>query len=381
MKTRFAAIIPCAGYSSRMGRFKPLLRLGNLPNISRVIETVKTANPVAVHVVVGHRAHELENVIADSEAKIIINPDYDLGMYSSIMAGVKDLASICDAFLLLPADIPLVRPATIERLTQAADQHPGKILYPVISGKRGHPPVIPADLIPAILKFNGEGGLRAFLCIYENRALDVPTADENILFDMDTPGDYEEAIDRCAHLHVPSAIECEAVFSCIGEVSGDIVRHGSKVREIALRICRALNNAGACLDEDVVAAAAFLHDIAKGLPDHAAAGGEMVKSLGFRRVGEIMTHHMDLPRNERRIGEAAVVYLADKMTVKEHFVSIELRFESALNRFGHDPEARESILKRKAVAEFVKKMMEARLGHPMESLFNGMMNAQPENVS
>lgn len=369
MTGRLSAIIPCAGLSTRMGRFKPLLPIGGQPIIARVIETVVSANPEEIFVVVGHRADELASIVKRAGAQVLRNQDFANGMFSSVQVGVKHLGDRCDAFIFLPADIPLVRPATLRRLAAIRRRQPGRLLYPVFLGRRGHPPVIPSDLIPSILETPGDGGLRAILSNHEDRALEIPVGDENILFDVDHPRDYDEAIKRFARLDDPSPRECEAMLTEVYPTEKDIVQHGRRVQRTAVAICRAMNQAGANLDEGRVAAAGLMHDIAKGTSDHARTGGEMLKSVGFDRVAALVAAHTDLPIAERHHpGEAAVVYLADKLTEKDRFVSLESRFGRALRRYGSDPEARYAIERRQAAAMAVKAKVEQFTGQPLSRL-------------
>ena len=366
MNMHLSAVIPCAGLSSRMDSLKPLLKLGGLPILAHVIETIKSIDPDEILVVVGHRAEALEPIIAKAGAKVVLNPQFAQGMYSSVRCGVKHVSDNCDAFFFLPADIPLVRPATIRRLAEAYRLNPGRIVYPVFSGQRGHPPAIPADVMPAILESNGDGGLRAVLACNDHRALDVPVADENILFDLDRPEDYTKALQRFPRLSDPSPAECEAILSEVHPPNDGVVRHGRQVQRTAVAICRAMNKAGAGLDEHRVAAAGLMHDIAKGSRDHAFVGGRILKSMGFEHVAKLVAAHTDLPPSDQRIvGEAAIVYLADKLTDADRSISLESRFERSFRRFGRDPEARSAIEKRRDIAFSLKRQIEKFTGQPL----------------
>jgi CTP:molybdopterin cytidylyltransferase MocA/HD superfamily phosphohydrolase YqeK len=370
MIRRLSAIIPCAGLSARMGCFKPLLPLGGKPVVKRVIETVRHADPEVIYVVLGHRAEELEPVVIEAGAKVIHNPNFAKGMFSTVRAGVKGLADSCDAFIFLPADIPLVRPATIRRLAAISHRHPSRLLYPVFLDQRGHPPVIPGDLIPSILSHNGDGGLRRVLEYHEDRALEVPVADENILFDLDHPQDYDAASQRLSRLNDPSPIECEAILAEVFPTEEDVVRHGRQVQRTALALCRAMNLAGAGMDEGRVAAAGLMHDIAKGNPDHARVGGDILKEMGFDHVAELVAAHTDLPEAElHHPGEAAIVYLADKLTLADRCVPLETRFERALRRYGADPAVRLAIEKRRSIAMTLKSKIEHFTGRPLSQLY------------
>jgi CTP:molybdopterin cytidylyltransferase MocA len=367
--SNIAAIILAAGSSARMGAFKPLLPLGNRTILEHVIETVRTGGVEDIRVVVGHGAEKLMPVVEGAGAAAVFNRDHAQGMFSSVCAGIKGLDPAVEAFFLLPVDIPLVRPATFRRLAAAWGRRQGRIYCPVFFGKRGHPPLIPAPLIPAILQSPGEGGLQKVLEGYEDRAIEVATVDENILFDLDRPEDYEAARGRFAALANPSAAECEAILTEVYPADEAVIRHGRVVQQAASALCRALNLAGAGLDEGRVLAGAILHDVAKGAPDHAAEGGRMLEALGFDKVGAIVAAHTDLPEDEiSDPKEAAIVYLADKLVAGERFVALESRFDAALGRFGTDPAARAAVERRRSIAMAVKQKVEKRTGLALEEI-------------
>ncbi|MGB8261933.1 MAG: NTP transferase domain-containing protein [Terracidiphilus sp.] len=59
---RIGAIVLAAGYSSRMGRFKPLLPLNGSPAILAVLGLLRRAGIEQIVVVTGHRAEDLRPV-------------------------------------------------------------------------------------------------------------------------------------------------------------------------------------------------------------------------------------------------------------------------------------------------------------------------------
>ncbi|MCJ7605270.1 MAG: nucleotidyltransferase family protein [Dehalococcoidales bacterium] len=196
MKTgKFAAVILAAGYSRRMGRFKPLLTLGNETITDRLM-TGFLENGVEVYLVTGYRQQELRDGITTRNIHFVENPDYERGMFSSVQAGLEILRDGFQAAFIAPVDIPLVRPETIRALITAAQTHPDSLLYPVYKGTRGHPPLVPAGLFPAILAWRGDGGLRDVLRQYRDMAVEVGVQDSDILFDIDVPADYEKLVRR-----------------------------------------------------------------------------------------------------------------------------------------------------------------------------------------
>ena len=188
-KYRFDAVIPAAGLSSRMGAFKPLLPYGD----STIIETsVGSATPyvATASVIVGYRGNEVADVLKKrfgDRLTIVTNPDYaSTDMLRSVQLGLRAIGE-CDAFFLLPADMPLIAPSIYEALISSFDSA-CDVIYPVIDGRRGHPPLINARLIEPILEYKSDGGLRAILG--DHRIKEVAINDRGILTDLDTPKDY-----------------------------------------------------------------------------------------------------------------------------------------------------------------------------------------------
>ena len=104
-------------------------------------------------------------------------------------------------------------------------------------------------------------------------ALEVPVADSNVLFDIDTPDDYRLLLEQFRRDEVPTDEECEAILTSICQVAPDKIRHCLKVAQVATVIVWNLIASGNNIDFGVVRAAAMLHDIAKGQPRHDITGG------------------------------------------------------------------------------------------------------------
>ena len=189
-RNKFSAIILAAGFSSRMAAFKPLIRIEGKSFVEHAVTLFRTAGVEDIVTVLGHRAPEVLPVVQRAASRGVINANHADGMYSSIQAGAKAVADSCDAFFLLPVDIPLVRPSTVQKLAAAFAQHAApSVCYPLFEATRGHPPLINSELTDAILSYRGDGGLRAFLRRHEERSITVPVDDPFIRLDADTPQD------------------------------------------------------------------------------------------------------------------------------------------------------------------------------------------------
>ena len=197
-KRRFGAVIPAAGMSSRMRSFKPLLPFRDSTVIECAVEAVLKAVPTAV-VVLGNKADEVERVLKKrfgDRLTIVRNPDYrTTDMLRSVQIGLDTLQE-CDAFFLLPGDMPAVGSETLEALVREFDGR-NMVIFPTCNHRKGHPPLIHASMIPAIRNYRGEGGLRAVFRDVPQRLIEL--SDTGITADLDTPKDYAEIINQTPH--------------------------------------------------------------------------------------------------------------------------------------------------------------------------------------
>jgi predicted GNAT family N-acyltransferase len=110
-------------------------------------------------------------------------------MLYSIQLGCRSLPE-CDAFFLLPGDMPVIKKSTFEKVLEVWKANSYDIVFPTVDGSRKHPPLIAASLIPEILQFHGEGGLRQLWKRYGDRIGLVPVDDKGTGMDLDTREDY-----------------------------------------------------------------------------------------------------------------------------------------------------------------------------------------------
>lgn len=360
-----AAVVLAAGRSSRMGALKPLLPFAGVSVIEHVVATLQAAGIAQVHVVVGHRGGDVARVVECSGAIVVDNPDHELGMYSSVRAGVASLPETVAGTLLLPVDVPLVRPETLARIADAGLAR-AAIVHPTFRGERGHPPFLPRTLFAEIRSGTGEGGLRALLDRHDTEAGEIAVFDRACLLDMDHPADYARLAAALPHRHAPEPEECEAVLDRFA-VEPRIRTHCRAVAGLSVAMAEALIAAGIALDLDLVRAGALVHDVAKGHPHHAEVGAALLRGLGFPSVATVVARHMclDFAAGDP-IDEAVVVHLADKLVAEDRRVALVDRFASAERRFRDDPEALAAARRRHASAEAMLHEIEARIELPTE---------------
>jgi CTP:molybdopterin cytidylyltransferase MocA len=366
--SRFAAVILSAGYASRMKRFKPLLPLNGLTAVERVVSMFKSFRQIDIFVVIGCQAETMRPALEPLGVHTVINRDFEQGMFSSVMTGLKTVDRSCRAFFVQPVDIPLVRPATIGALIKRFTETQEKICYPVFMGQRGHPPLISTDLVDEILAWGGHMGLRGFLETRESDAGNVPVPDEGILLDMDTPGDYDAVLSGLENEEIPTEAE-QRMMTAIQQLPMDVIRHCRAVAAVAQAIADALLTAGVRVDTRLVYAAALVHDIAIKEKAHAAAGADLLLGWGFPKVADIVRAHMDITANDAGpVTEAEIVHLADKFIVGHRLVSLEDRFARKLRQYGRNPAVADAIEYRRETALRIQSKIEKITGRSVSDM-------------
>ncbi len=182
---RVEGVVLAAGLSSRMGNNKLMKTIDHMPMIERVILNMLPFCERII-VVVGHRRDDLMAVLGKiSKVEIVVNDDYQSGMFSSVKAGCEAVRG--DRFFLTPADIPFVKRETYEVLLQTE----GDIVVPSVNRKAGHPILVKTSVVSGIGDSQAEH-LRAFLAGMEKTYVCVE--DHGVLIDIDTPEDYAKYI-------------------------------------------------------------------------------------------------------------------------------------------------------------------------------------------
>jgi len=116
-------------------------------------------------------------------------------MKDSVAAGLAYVAeqfspTSRDAWLLAPADMPLLSGEVIDRLVaeHAAQADAPTILAPSHGGKRGHPVLFPWPLAAEVAQLVDDEGVNTIVQRHEVRELACD--DAGVLADLDTPDDY-----------------------------------------------------------------------------------------------------------------------------------------------------------------------------------------------
>jgi molybdenum cofactor cytidylyltransferase len=183
-----AAIVLAAGASSRFGSTKALAPFRGRELLQHVLDAASRFEFAEVVVVLGHDASEIERRLQWRSEKLVLNPDPDAGLSSSLLVGLAGVSPASDAALIMLGDQPLVRPDVIERLlaTFASDDAP--ILMPRYRDGGGpNPLLIHRRAWPLAFEARADRGLGPVL--RDHRDLVAEVAVEGSNPDVDSPAD------------------------------------------------------------------------------------------------------------------------------------------------------------------------------------------------
>ena len=188
-KSEVAAVVLAAGMSRRMGTPKQLLRIGEETILAKTLENIRVSNAGEIILVLGHAADEIEKTVATQDLKIVINPDYQQGMGTSLRSGLAAVSA--EAALIVLADQPWVRAETLNRLIECHQERKPQIMIPTYKGFRGNPVLLDRSVFAEVQALNGDVGCRAIFGDHTEGILKLPVDDPGILLDIDSRNDFE----------------------------------------------------------------------------------------------------------------------------------------------------------------------------------------------
>lgn len=211
---KLSGLIIASGLSKRMGRLKPLLDYNGVPFLIHIISKLFTVCENIV-VVTGYKwdkviskaeeffddenlYHRLINASLPplpndykSKIRFTINPEFEKGMFTSLQTGVNALETT-EWLLYHFIDQPQIPTEFYEKFTEnIQNSSAANWIQPKHNSRNGHPILLHNTLFNEILNRDAPKGLRTI------SELDVVIKQfynckyEEILFDIDTPEDYQ----------------------------------------------------------------------------------------------------------------------------------------------------------------------------------------------
>ena len=185
-----AGIILAAGTATRMGRLKQILPYRGKTLVEHSSQQALMAGFDPVVVVVGAEAATVRAALATQPVRLVENPNWQLGMGSSIAAGVEVLLD-AECLAILLADQPFVESRHLRDMQALLDRGSGLAVAAQYNGTLGVPALFKRELFGALRSLDPAAGARALL---RSHAMPFPLPDAAI--DIDTPEDFATLSNR-----------------------------------------------------------------------------------------------------------------------------------------------------------------------------------------
>ncbi|HEY8393416.1 MAG TPA: nucleotidyltransferase family protein [Thermaerobacter sp.] len=190
------AVVLAAGLSTRLGRAKQLLPLGDRTVLETTLAAVLASRVSPVVVVVSPAvAAAGQPRLRDDRVTVVVNPHPERGQSSSLRVGLQALlkrAPEIRASVTVLGDQPLIPPALIDRLIARFQEQvpPPLAVRPVSGGQPGMPVLVSRELFPEIMAVQGDTGARPVLQRHRDAVVTVEVDCPAIHQDLDTWADY-----------------------------------------------------------------------------------------------------------------------------------------------------------------------------------------------
>lgn len=194
---KITGLIIAAGFSGRMGAFKPLMKIEGKPFVNLIINKLLEVCQ-CVTVVTGFNSDEVTAAVtgefAASNVKIVFNPDFGKGMFTSLQAGLKS-RNDADWIIYHFVDQPSLPPKFYTEFVSQIDPDYDWI-QPAFKKRNGHPLLISSKLAGAIEGMPADSNLRKLADFTEVRKKIWQCDFEEVLQDIDTPEQYSKLVNQ-----------------------------------------------------------------------------------------------------------------------------------------------------------------------------------------
>lgn len=194
------AIILAAGTSSRMGRAKQLLQLNGKLLLEHVIQMAISTDFSEIITVIGYEAANIQKAISveDPRFRWAVNEAYLSGQSTSLKTGISRIGEGHSGIMIFLGDLPFIMNSTIQTIYETGkdmlqESDKSFVIQPKYRGETGHP-VFFGHLDKGIfMDLHGDRGAKAIMNKI-SRLHFIDADDSGILFDIDTPEAYYQAI-------------------------------------------------------------------------------------------------------------------------------------------------------------------------------------------
>jgi molybdenum cofactor cytidylyltransferase len=192
VETSCAAIVLAAGASTRLGQPKQLLQVNGESLLHRTIRLAEEAGCAPIFVVLGFEAERMHPETADLNVRVVLNPEWQSGMGSSLRSGMEALmreSQLPQKVVLLLSDQPMLSSKILLSLVKKSAETNSLIVASSYTGRLGVPAAFRKELYPDLQKVEGDKGAREVIQLYRDQTASIDFPEGAV--DIDTVQDLE----------------------------------------------------------------------------------------------------------------------------------------------------------------------------------------------
>lgn len=167
---------------------QPLLQIGTIPIIRRIVISYQQAGIFPIVVVTGAAEAEVRHELSGLGVIFLPNEEAEHPeLMESVRIGLRYLQGKCDRIAFTPVNVPMFTPDTLSALIRKE----GSIVIPSYHGKGGHPVLLDKSVIPQILDYQSENGLRGAMQACDAGRTWLEVEDRGILTNVNNAEELE----------------------------------------------------------------------------------------------------------------------------------------------------------------------------------------------
>jgi molybdenum cofactor cytidylyltransferase len=196
-------IVLAAGKSHRMGKINKLFLSVNAHTLlSRSLDEIGKVHAGKKLVVTGYEANRVTALVDTSLFEIVHNPNYEIGMTTSIQAGISGLPVQSPGVMIIPADMPFISTAGLQELcntfSAALAKSAKTIAIAADNGAIKNPVIFSSRYYEQILQHKSPNGCKQIVEQNMDHVVVVNINNPYFFRDIDTPEDYQEFLNETA---------------------------------------------------------------------------------------------------------------------------------------------------------------------------------------
>ena len=199
--------------AASMKRARPMLKLGSIPVVKRIVLTFQQAEVFPIIVITGTQEEEVRHELSEYGVIFLKNEHCEEAtMFDSLKIGLAYLQDKCSHIAVAPVNSPMFTPETIRNMLHAGK----KIAYPVYQGEAGYPVHLANSAVAEVMEYRDEEEFKEAIHTISEQHAKVAVEDEGVVWDIHSYEQLQKLLEKynreLMQVSIGLSIEKETVF-------------------------------------------------------------------------------------------------------------------------------------------------------------------------